>query len=430
MAGQGLTTPWPATPPHQPNTGRGRAPASSLDTGQQIDIDKSLERIHRTDRAKVDLSNTLRESARVAWSLGDAVGAAAIDKMTALLDQCRGGRAYREAGCGVYLVRPRSCHVRLCPDCERSRSARFVMRLAELVGTMSRAVFWTLTIPNVARGRLVSGVDLLLDAFRALRRRAIFAGGPCPGHDCGHPRHRAALMAECRCARCVRCTKCIHQAVAGGVYSIEITWRPERGDWHPHLHALMDSPWVAWAEMRDAWRAVTCDAIRKAERKAAGTPGRLPRCAHPADERGIALAPCRGASIVWVEAVKGDGEARVKAIRETLKYVSKGLLDRDGKLVETAGPPELAELVLAIRTRRLVSGWGSFRNVHDQDDDGPDPDVLSGPDVAPELRGLPRTCPTCRMEAMWEMPINVPRRACLPGKDGWLIWRPPQAARA
>ena len=371
----------------------------------------------------------MREAARASWSNGDEVGASVLDRFALALEECRTGRGFRDAACGAYHVQPKSCRVRLCPDCERSRSGRFVARLAEIVEAMDRAVFWTLTIPNVGRGELVGGVDTLLDAFRALRRRAIFAGGACAGHDCGHPRHRPALMAECRCATCVGCRTCVHRPVAGGVYSIEITWRPDRGDWHPHLHALMDTPWIAWSELRDAWRAVTCDAIRRAERKTAGATGRLPRCTHPADERGLAVDPCRGASIVWVNAVQGDGEARQRAIRETLKYVTKGLLDRDGKIVASAGPPELAELLLAIRKRRLVSGWGSLRNVHD-DDSEPDPDeILLGEDVQAEFRGLPRRCPSCGGEALWELPVTVQRRACRPMPNGRLSWRPPPAAR-
>lgn len=388
-----------------------------------------MARLHRADQAKVDLSSSVREAARSAWSNGDDAGAAVLDRFALALDDCRTGRGFRDAICGAYHVQPKSCRVRLCPDCERSRSGRFVGRLAEIVADMDRAVFWTLTIPNVQRGQLVAGVDVLLAAFRALRRRAIVAGGPCPGHPCAHPRHRAALMAECRCARCVGCRVCVHRPVQGGVYSVEITWRPERGDWHPHLHALMDAPWIAWAEMRDAWRAVTCDAIRRAERRAAGATGRLPRCLHPADDRGIALAPCRGASIVWVNAVEGEGDARLAAIRETLKYVSKGLLDRDGRIVASAGPPELAELLLAIRSRRLVSGWGSLRNVHD-DDDETDDEILSGPDVQLEFRGLPRLCPSCGGVALWELPVSVTRRACIPLANGRLSWRPPPAARA
>lgn len=307
---------------------------------------------------------------------------------------------------------------------------------------MERASLWTLTIPNVPRGQLAGGVDVLIEAFAAVRRQAIVKGGVCRSrlHQCGHPNHRPALVAECRCARCVGCKVCVHDPVRGGVYSVEITWRPERGDWHPHAHALMDAPWILQREMREAWRAATCDATRRAERRAAGLKGRIPRCAHPHDAEGRTVAPCVGASMIWVNRIAGEGDARLRAIRETLKYVSKGLLDRDGKVVASAGAAELGELLLTIRTRRLVAGWGSFRHVKDREPDEVEMDadgepipgeILSGPDVHPDRRGLPRHCPSCGNEAEWELPIDLPRRYARPGLTHWLTWRPPiPAARA
>jgi hypothetical protein len=227
----------------------------------------------------------------------------------------------------------------------------------------------------------------------------------------------------------------MHEPVRGGVYSIEITWSPRRpathrlgyketDDWHPHVHILMDAPWIVQSEMREAWRAVTCDAIRRAERKAAGLGGPLPRCDHEADRA------CRGASIVDVRAVVGErGSAeRLKAVREALKYVSKGLLDPENptRLLPGASVLELAELLLAIRGRRLVAGWGSFRTVHDDAEDGLDPaDFLVGPDVPEGLVGMPRICPCCGNEAMWELPITVRRTACRRLPTGTLVWRPP-----
>lgn len=440
---QGRTWTPPAsgpTPLPAPAGAPSRAPATSLDTGHQSRISDRLQRHLNADAAKVDLAAVLAEGARVRWSIGDEAGASILDRLTNALLECRTARAFRDPLCGSYLVRPRSCHVRLCPDCERSRSGRFVHRLAEIVAGMDRAALWTLTIPNVARGQLESGVAVLIEAFAALRRRAIFAGGPCRDHGCGHPPHRKALLDACRCARCVACRTCVHAPVRGGVYSVEITWRPERGDWHPHLHALTDSPWILQAEMRNAWRAATCDATRRAERRAEGLKGRLPKCTHPHDGEGRTVAPCRGASMVWVNAVAGDGEARLAAIRETLKYVSKGLLGRDGRVVRTAGAAELAELILTLRMRRLVAGWGTFRHVHDQapDEIEVDPEtgeplpgaILAGPDVHPDLRGLPRHCPACGNAADWELPIEVPRRAARPTDGGWLVWRPPRPARA
>lgn len=340
----------------------------------------------------------------------------------AALGGCRDVRAYRDAMCGAYTARPTSCRVRLCPDCERARASRMVGRLAELTLDMARPVFWTFTVPNVQRGELARGVDWLLDAFRALRRRAIFRGGKC--RDC----------------------KGEHRAVPGGVYSIEVTRGKSGGAWHPHVHVLMDSPWMLQSEVRSAWRAVTCDAIRKLELGAAGKrgrkvgdgarPARIARCAHRADDLGRPLDGCRGASIVWVEAVKGDpgSPERRRALAEVLKYTTGGLV-KDGKLAAGIGPGDVAELLIALRNRRLVAGWGAWRHVQDEDPedelpDDPDGTVLvdTGATTAtglPIWQRMPARCPHCAQPAMWDLPIIVPRASCSPGPAGLLGWRPP-----
>lgn len=335
------------------------------------------------------------------------------------LEGCREVRAYRDGGCGGYTARPTSCRVRLCPDCERARSARMVGRLAELTLDMRRPVFWTFTVPNVARGELARGVDWLLDSFRALRRRAIFRGGKC--RECG----------------------AVHGEVAGGVYSIEVTRGRDGRSWHPHVHVLMDSPWMLQAEVRSAWRAVTCDAIRKLELGAAGKrgrkvgegarPARIARCAHRADEHGRPLDGCRGASIVWVEAVKGEpgSPERRRALAEVLKYTTGGLV-KDGKLAAGITPGDLGELLLSLRNRRLVAGWGAWRHVQDDDpeDETPEGETVMVDTGARNAAGLiiyqrmPAKCPHCAQPAMWELPIVVPRAACSPGPAGLLGWRP------
>ncbi len=467
--------------PYPDQDPRADARSSSLDTGQQSDISdrtehertlrRDLERLCNNDATKAVLVDLVGQAVAGRFE-GDPAGALALEVMARRLADCRHGDAFRDAICGAYLFRPHSCHVRLCPDDERARAARLVARFAQLVDAMASPKFWTLTLPNVPAGSLEAGIDVLLDALAHLRRRAIFTGGPCRADHraaayvevgtgefhrsgdeldaCAHPPHRRtlALAGVCRCARCLEvdvmsagyrvtvngCPRCHHEPVAGGVHSLEVTWSSERGDWHPHAHLLVDAPWILQREMRDAWRAVTCDAVRRAERRTAGLDGRIPPCAHRADKRGLAVAPCRGASIVWVEAVRGEAgsDERRRAVRETLKYVTKGLLGPHGELLPGAHAAELGELLLALRGRRLVAGWGTFRNVHDVDEeDALDPDeYLVGPDVLPVMWGLPRRCPLCRGEARWELPIGVPRRACRPIGNGLFAWRPPPPARA
>ena len=73
--------------------------------------------------------------------------------------------------------------------------------------------------------------------------------------------------------------------VAGGVVACDLTFNEETMTWHPHLHALMDSPWINWGEMRDTWQAITCH---------------RQHCRHGRSSR------CEGSWSVWVEAVSRD----------------------------------------------------------------------------------------------------------------------------
>lgn len=450
--------------------GRSRGPDEFATNPADVRWIEDLARIRRADAAKVALARYLRAAVDKWWEDGDPGGSMLLDRWAALLEVCRTGRPVLDRNCGGYVFVPQRCDVRLCPDCERARSARLVNRYDEIGGAMATPRLWTLTVPNVAPGELRPSIGVLIDALAHLRRWAIIAGGPCKGKHraaafddvdqaehhasgdevayCSHPPHRKQLAAvgSCRCARCVEvmveragyrvalngCPRCTHDRVAGGVYSVEITWSSERHDWHPHVHVLMDAPWIPWAEVRDAWRAVTCDAIRRRERKAAKLAGPLPRCEHPADSRGIATFGCRGASIVWVSSVDGapGTPERRAAVRETLKYVSKGLLDREGRLLPGAGAAEVAELLLAIRGRRLVAGWGSFRNVRDDEDEAPDTvPVYTGEFDRydqPVVVRMPRLCPLCGGEGDWQCySRSVPRTASRRLPSGASVWWPP-----
>jgi hypothetical protein len=397
------------------------------------------------------------------------------------VESCRRVRAFRDAGCGAYLVRPDSCRVRLCPDCERARASRMVRRVAEIADAMAAPAFWTFTVRNVAD--LGPAVDVLLDAFATLRRRALFAGGPCrsPVHVCrtvperrngnptgrlvraAHPPHRAAAGTACRCPRCYRrprgraagCAVCRHRAIPGGVYTLEVTRNAARRDWHPHLHVLMDAPWVEHVEAREQWARATCEAWRR--RDAAGA--RVAACGHGCavlvERRPGSWAPCgayapcahraggapadgcRGSYVVDVRRVTGarGSDERRAAVREVVKYATKGLVPDHADAAARAGaddPGAVVDALLALRHRRLVAGFGPLARVADalDDGDGLDPAThLVGPDWRGDPRyGLPRACPVCRMPAAWEPPIGANRRDVIPGPaPGIALWRPPRA---
>lgn len=451
---------------------------------------RAHERILRNDRSKADLAERVRAAASVP-GLGGAAVASLLAASEAMWG-CRSVMAAQDA-CGGWYARPISCRSRLCPDCERSRSGRLAARLAELATPMAQPRFGTLAIANVPDGQLGAGVDVILTAFALLRHRAIFTGAPCrlahyadpPGEPrssvrqgiaCVHPPHRQ--RAACACARCVSCRRCIHEPVRGGVYALEITRNRANRTWHPHIHFLLDGPWIDIRELRDAWTAATCDAQRRFDARGGtttrgtgrprsdgpkgrvvvprcrhidwslcaiseigpdGRPHRVERCACGETDaasgcrclRCARLNGCRGSWTVWLEAPPDrspDGIAR--AVREVVKYVTKGLVDRDGRVLPDVADSELAELLLTIRGRRLIAGWGSLAATGDaldkQVEDDEADDVFVWPDP---LAGFPKTCPRCRMPAGWTAPVRVPRRECTPDAEGRLWWRRPAAWR-
>ena len=492
--------------------------------------DWRAEGVRTRDRAKAGLVPAIHAAADALAELDpDAPGPAILDRMAEAVAGCREVRTFRNAVCGRHLAQPMSCDVRLCPDCERARNAAYLRRVAGVAGQMARAVFVTLTVPNVPAGYLGMGVDILTDAWSRLRRTALFAGGPCrnPHQDpddrptperatlaphreaCRHAPHREpdarACVAcgrrrrlhvdggctfapkSCACPRCVPCRRCVHGAAAGGTAALEVTFSPRTG-WHPHLHVVADLPdYLPHAELRDAWRASTCDAYRAAVARDEGyqrsagyrRPERRPavkleRCAHladangrPADTRCAAghgwravdaercphhdrsmAAPCgsrgepipepercRGASIVWIARArdKDGATAGESAVREAIKYATKGLLGKDGTLAPaiTARPELLGEVLLVLRNRRLVNGFGTFHGITDDPDDpAAEPDTV-GVDTgelydrtgATILVRLPRLCPCGCGEALWEYVGRRPRGACLPG-PGNRLWYP------
>jgi hypothetical protein len=475
----------------------------SLDKGQQLRISdgrrgrafdplKAAERLARNDRSKAALAE--RILAASSSPTVTTVGGLLLWQMAGRLTDCRGVRAARDA-CGAWLARPNSCHVRLCPDCERSRSGKLAHRLGDIAAGMEDPRFGTLAISNVGDGELGAAIDVILDAFASLRRRAIFAGGTCraehypkpvkgerlspiaTGVSCAHPPHRK--RPACQCARCSGCQRCWHEPVRGGVSALETTRNRGARTWHPHMHLLFDGPWIDFRELRDAWTAATCDAWRRFEARGGkttrGTGLRrpdgprprisLPRCRHvdwsrcAREEIGQDGRPhrveectcaeaeaaagcrcllcarangCRGPWTVWLEAPRDRSpEGLAKMAREVTKYVTKGFLDKEGRILGDVAGDELAELLLSIRGRRLVSGWGSLARSGDtleaeaerEDEPGA---VFTWPDPR---AGFPKICPACRMPAEWDEPINVPRRFCRQDEEGRLWWRPPPAPR-
>lgn len=117
-------------------------------------------------------------------------------------------------------ITERRCKCRLCPLCGKARSRAVFLRILRLVATFDAPKFLTLT----PRSNCKSLTDQIADikrAFANLRR---------------HPdwKHR----------------------VAGGLYTLEITYNSKRRQWHPHLHCIIDSCYFPQSTLAYMWSRV------------------------------------------------------------------------------------------------------------------------------------------------------------------------------
>jgi hypothetical protein len=254
----------------------------------------------------------------------------------------------------------------------------------------------------------------------------------CPP-DCRHVRHRKDR----------NCPDFKHRPVVGGISAIDLTFNEAERSWHPHLHCLIDGPWIIWAELSRVWLDLTCTS---------------PRCRHERLPSGSPDPDCMGSFMVWISNVPTDEEGRVAgAVREVLKYVAK-----PHGVVDSLDPGRIGEYLLAMRGRRTVTGWGTFADAsakkrcpkacppncpkvarkwcqpHDC------PNAHRGSCAAHRPRGtdvheidgvfqrlyVPKICPSCGAQTGpedWATPVSRSRLESFRDRCGHYGWRPPAA---
>ena len=126
---------------------------------------------------------------------------------------------FRCYSCGRLTDIKVNCNLRLCPRCLIRRADSFVKRHEEPLASMKDPKHLTLTFktPNSLTPELISTYN---QNFADLRRQPWWK-----------------------------------EAVAGGVYSFELTYNDP--GWHPHFHALIDSAYIPQPFIKRAWRDIT-----------------------------------------------------------------------------------------------------------------------------------------------------------------------------
>lgn len=150
-----------------------------------------------------------------------------VNQLVAQLDQCTDlptSHEYIDIACGCchkIIPVPVYCGKRFCPVCSVIRQSRVRARLnwlVEQIHPVSPYGFSHLTLTVSNQSDLKSMVRHLLDSFRRLRQRSFW-------------QHR----------------------VIGGGYVIEVTGCP--GDWHAHLHIVLEARYMLQAALVAAWQS-------------------------------------------------------------------------------------------------------------------------------------------------------------------------------
>lgn len=214
---------------------------------------------------------------------------------------------------GKVAVAPGFCRDRMCPTCQHHRGREVASRVKAAVLQMNAPRFLTLTLKHRDEG-LADMLDRLYGAFRALRK-----------------------------------TDEWEAHVRGGIGTLEVTRNLSTGQWHAHLHLLIDGGYWAQPSIKAAWEKVTKDS-----------------------------------SIVHIEAVHDRGKAA--------HYISTYI----GKPADVQHWPSdpICEYAHAMHGRRLVVTFGSmYRSLGESDDCETKPSIVEPLASVPALgRALRRGC--------------------------------------
>lgn len=196
-------------------------------------------------------------------------------KRISALERCSSAWAIFDTDRGLKLHAIR-CRQRLCPICEDRRAAQVYATTHSIMKLMSSPKHITLTLRSTDQP-LRDQLDFLTKCFRRLRQRDLW-------------RRRSPW----------------------GYQIVEVTRNPVTVMYHPHLHIMVNMPFLPWVALQQAWTEITY-----------------------------------GSSDVYIEAVEGDRAAFLA------RYVGKAMSIYNSDL----NPFEAAA---NLRGKRLLQPFGKF----------------------------------------------------------------------
>ena len=245
-----------------------------FDTTLQTQMHEPFRRTR--DRTIAALLQSTESEASPEW---DAEQVHADKTAKKLCDCGRHAALYQDPTDGQLIQSQARCKNRLCPRCNSMRSHQLQQNIEEHLAKLNSPRMLTLTLEHSTDG-LDEQLKHLYESFRRLRR-----------------------------------SKQYKAKIAGGVAVCEVTHNNATGEWHPHLHVLVDGTFWDQKQISQAWE------------KASG-----------------------GSKIVDIRMIHD----RSKAGRYVAKYVAK-IGDVNGIPAE-----KIPELALALHGLRMVQTSGSL----------------------------------------------------------------------
>lgn len=214
----------PVAPPRgaaSPLSGGAPPPAlTSLDDSETFD-DLVLQTTHAQRRIHRAWAS---ERAKIVYAFASSENEKLIKRGYTIAQCCSSPMVMLSGGGDVSLC-PIRCRDRLCPLCALRRAREAAEKYGVAVATMDSARHLVLTAPAID-APLAEQLRGMQDAMKRLRQHRVWK-----------------------------------QRVDGGLYTIEVTFNARSGQWHPHLHVIIDGEYFPHHELMDAWRQAlsTCD---------------------------------------------------------------------------------------------------------------------------------------------------------------------------